>query len=169
MAHDAGMEANGRIVVGVDGSGPSLEALRWALDEAPRRACRVEAVHAWRYPAVAYVPGIVPTPVFAEADLEAEGRAVLDRSVEMVLADRHAGTAVDRVLIHGGAVESLLARARGADVLVVGHRGRDGLGALLLGSVAKGCVAHAPCPVVVVRPPAGAAKATPVETGGRIR
>ena len=48
----------------------------------------------------------------------------------------------------------LLEAARGADELVLGHRGRGVVGSALLGSVGLHCVLHAPCPVTVVRPPA---------------
>jgi nucleotide-binding universal stress UspA family protein len=148
------MTKHGRIVVGIDGSPPSRDALRWALGEAECRDCELEAVHAWQYPALAYVPGLAPTPVFADDDMEAEAWAVLDETVEKVLADRGCGTEVQRVVVHGSPVEALAARARGADLLVVGHRGGGGFRELLLGSVAKQCAANAPCPVVIVRPSA---------------
>ncbi len=147
------MDETARIVVGVDGSLCSREALRWALDEAQRRGSRVEAIHVWNYPTLTYVPGIWPTPVFAEADLEAEARAVLDEAVDKVLADQATKVRVDRVIASGGAVERLVAQADGAAMLVVGHRGHGGFRGLLLGSVANQCAAHAACPVVIVRPP----------------
>jgi nucleotide-binding universal stress UspA family protein len=53
----------------------------------------------------------------------------------------------------GDPVDSIVGAARGwpADLVVVGSHGRDGLGRVLLGSVAEGVVRHAPCPVLVVR------------------
>ena len=47
---------------------------------------------------------------------------------------------------------SLIERARGADLLVIGHRGRGGAASALLGSVGLHCVLHAECPVTVIRP-----------------
>jgi nucleotide-binding universal stress UspA family protein len=44
----------------------------------------------------------------------------------------------------------LTERAKGADALVVGTRGRGGFTKLLLGSVSNACVHHAPCPVCVI-------------------
>ena len=147
------MNETGRIVVGIDGSPCSQDALRWALDEARRRDCRVEAVHVWHYPTLTYMPGIAPTPVFAEADMEAEARAVLDEAVDKVLAGTTIDVPVDRTVASGGAVAGLVARSHGAELLVVGHRGHGGFRGLLLGSVAHQCASHAACPVVIVRPP----------------
>jgi universal stress protein A len=46
------------------------------------------------------------------------------------------------------------ARREKADLIVVGSHGRSGMAKLLLGSVAAHVVSHAPCSVLVVRPPA---------------
>jgi nucleotide-binding universal stress UspA family protein len=43
------------------------------------------------------------------------------------------------------------ADAEKADLIVIGTRGRSGIGKMLLGSVASGVVTYAPCPVLVVR------------------
>ncbi len=141
-----------RIVVGVDGSPPSLAALRWALAEAGLRGATVEAAHVWDYPFVAYTPAIMPTPAFVRSDLEAEARAELDQAVEEALAGQSGeGPPVKRLVVEGGAAQRLVERAMGAELLVVGHRGRGGFVDLLLGSVAMQCSTHASCPVVVVR------------------
>jgi nucleotide-binding universal stress UspA family protein len=140
-----------RIVVGVDGSSESTHALRWALAEARLRGAAVEVVHAWHYPAWTYSPAILSTPVFAREDLEVEAKAVLDGTVDGVLAEEAEPPALDRVVVEGPAAEELVRRSEKAELLVVGHRGRGGFAGLLLGSVAHQCSAHATCPVVVVR------------------
>lgn len=139
------------IVVGVDGSEPSYEALRFALDEARLRGTGVEAVHAWHYPPLTSMPGVVPPPVFAKADLEAEGRRVLSLAMEKVVGSADPGVPVRRVVVEGPAAAELVDRSRYAELLVVGHRGRDGFLGLLLGSVAQQCATHAHCPVAIVR------------------
>jgi len=155
IGNEQNRETNTRIVVGVDGSKPSREALRWALAEAGRREAIVEAVNVWHYPAVTYVPGIVPTPAFAREDFVAAAKAELDEAVDAVLGEG-AGSGVElrRVVLEGAAVERLVERSDGAELVVVGNRGRGGFRELLLGSVAHQCSAHARCPVVIVRPSA---------------
>ena len=53
----------------------------------------------------------------------------------------------------GDPVRSIVEAARDwpADLVVIGSHGRDGVGRILLGSVAEGVARHAPCPVLVVR------------------
>jgi nucleotide-binding universal stress UspA family protein len=142
-------EPTGRIVVGVDGSEPSLEALRWAIGEARLRGGHVQAVHVWHYPAWAYSAGIVATPVVSREDLEAGARIVLDKAVDSIGAD--AGPPVERLVIEGGSAHELVDCSLGAALLVVGHRGHGGFVGLMLGSVAQQCSSHARCPVVIVR------------------
>lgn len=141
-----------RIVVGVDGSSASRDALRWALEEARLWHGAIEAVHAWSYPVMTYAPGIVPPPTFAREDLEAEARHVLNTTIDTVMGDATPDLPVDRVVVEGSAAKQLIERARHADMLVVGHRGHGGFTGLLLGSVAEQCAVHASCPSVIIRP-----------------
>jgi nucleotide-binding universal stress UspA family protein len=134
-----------RIVVGVDGSDGGDAALRWALAEAALRGATVDAMIVWHIPYVARDPaiGLVIDPA-GEAAHAAE---LLDAAT----TGEH-DVVVNRVVAEGGAARALIDRAQGADLLVVGSRGRGGFTGLLLGSVSQQCVQHAPCPVVVVRP-----------------
>ncbi len=138
------------IVVGVDGSDESKDALRWALDEARLRGCSLRAVHAWLYPMV-YGPGMAP-PAFAlpvEA-LRDEAKRVLEAAVEEVVPDE-AGVELHQIVAEGPEASVLIDAAQDADLLVVGSRGRGGFTGLLLGSVSQQCASHARCPVVIVR------------------
>ena len=134
-----------RIVVGVDGSESAREALQWAVDEARRRNASVEAVYAWHQPWVGYAEmGELNIDEFAS-----EAQQVLDAAVDAVDAG---AVTVERKLVTGGAASALVAEAKGADLVVVGSRGRGGFAGLLLGSVSQQVAHHAPCPVVIIPP-----------------
>ena len=140
------------IVVGVDGSASSRDAIRWAVDEARVRKTTVRAVYAWQLPIVtgfAYVPAEVLDPV----ELERRAQEVVDAAVAEAVGTAN-GTTVEAVAVEGIAAERLVKESAEADMLVVGSRGRGGFSGLLLGSVGQQCVHHAACPVVIVRPAA---------------
>jgi nucleotide-binding universal stress UspA family protein len=114
----------GRVVAGVDGTALSEAAVDFAFAEARVHGCGVTLVHA----------------VDREAG-RAEGEATL-----APLAGR--GEDVRTVV---AASHPLIAESAGARMLVVGSRGRGGLGGMLLGSVSQAVVHRAHCPVAVVR------------------
>jgi nucleotide-binding universal stress UspA family protein len=143
---------DGRIVVGVDGSSHSKTALRWAVNEARRVGASVEAISAWQQPVTVGYPygwspdihdgdviAIVAEKVLTEAVAEAAGQQ--DEHVE-----------IRKSVVHGHPAEVLLEAAIGAQMLVVGRRGHGTYAGILLGSVSRHCVKHAPCPVLVVPP-----------------
>lgn len=146
----------GTIVVGVDGSEPSHEALRWASAEARLRDARLVVVHVWTFvpPTPIGEPGMIPMPPGDYAgQLEAEraaAQAELEEALAAAFPDGAPGE-IETKLVEGDAAEQLAAEAAGADLLVVGSRGRSGLASVLLGSVSSHLVSHAPCPVVVVK------------------
>lgn len=135
-----------RIVVGVDGSESSKAALRWAIRQAKLSGAAVDAVTAWHIPQ-GY--GLAPAPddVF---DFDSNAKAILTEALAEVSALAPEVTVRPQVA-EGHAADVLLRTARGADLLVIGSRGHGGFTAALLGSVSLYCVAHAPCPVLVMR------------------
>lgn len=136
-----------RIVVGVDGSDTARRALRWALDEARLHHAAVDVVHGWHIP---YPDGYpVRMVTVSAADLEQGARRVLDAAVGG--ADTR-GVEVEPILVCDSAARALLDTAKGADLLVVGSRGRGGFAGLLLGSVSLKVLHHASCPIVIVPP-----------------
>jgi nucleotide-binding universal stress UspA family protein len=154
---DAGEDRVSRVVVGVDGSSGSRGALVYALIAAGRRVARLEVVAA--YPETLVWTGGYPLDV---PDMDAVRDDAATRATAFLAEVRAdpavvaatGATAVDArvVVVAGRAVEVLLHRALGADLLVVGSRGRGAMRSALLGSVALHCVSNPPCPVVVVRP-----------------
>ena len=134
------------IVVGVDGSDCSHDALRWAVDEGRRRSWPVEAVFAWTFPYVVPVLGNLSDPRWLERHAEEYLQALLRQEI----GDAGDVNVTGRVA-EGPAARVLLEAARDASLLVVGSRGRGGFAGLILGSVSHQCAQHAHCPVVVVR------------------
>lgn len=147
----------GTIVVGVDGSPPSIAALRWAADEAALRGAQIVAVHAWTFvpPAPIAEPGMIPLPaVDLAGSLDAE-RDAASAEIEAAISEAFPGgrPELDTLLVEGDASEALVSAAENADLLVVGSSGRSGFRSALLGSVSRHVVQHAHCPVVVVKAP----------------
>ncbi|MYS18854.1 MULTISPECIES: universal stress protein [unclassified Streptomyces] len=140
--------APGRIVVGVDGSEPSLLALRWAARQAALTGSSVEAVMAWELPGAVGWAGLPELP--ADLDLEEPARKALFEAVATALPGEQAAP-LSQVVVMGNAAQAILDRAVGAELVVVGVRGHGTFRATLLGSVSHTVTLHAPCPVVVVR------------------
>jgi nucleotide-binding universal stress UspA family protein len=134
-----------RVVVGVDGSARSIDALRWAAAEAAVRDADLDVVHAWHLPMMSSPPVHVLFENFNA--VEENSRAILDRALaDPALADI-------RVTPHFAfdtPARALLERATDAGLVVVGTRGLGRVAGTLLGSVSRQLLHHAPCPVVVI-------------------
>ncbi|MFF4759275.1 universal stress protein [Streptomyces sp. NPDC001292] len=139
-------EPRRRVVVGVDGSPSSYAALRWAAGYAQLVGGVVEAIHAWDTPSAVGWTGPAIDPEF---DLE-QARERFVSELRSVFADDRPEHLVE-YLVEGDPSEVLIRASEGADVLVVGSRGRGGFARAMLGSVSQRCAQHAACPVVVVR------------------
>ncbi|MGW1503278.1 universal stress protein [Streptomyces mirabilis] len=135
------------LVVGVDGSEPSLRAVDWATDEAALRGVPLRLVYAslWeRYEGAALAEGVgrPSEQVMADNIVEAAARRAHRRAPEVK---------VSTDVLPDDAASVLLNEAHTAAALVVGSRGRGGLAELLLGSVSLTVAGRAACPVIVLR------------------
>ncbi|MDX6207421.1 MAG: hypothetical protein QOF39_3478 [Frankiales bacterium] len=139
-----------RIVVGIDGSPGSREALRWAHQEAELRGGSVTVVMAWAPVPMAVGAGLPPRIPDLTPDVAA--RQVLEAAVAEVYGPGGA-TEVEQRVEHGSPAKVLIDLSDEADLLVVGGRGRGGFAGLALGSVSQQVAQHSHCPVVVL--PAG--------------
>ena len=129
------------IVVGMDGSAGSIEALRWAVAYAECRGAPVEAHIAWQFPEVySYMP----------RDYEAEARDKLQAAIDEAL-DPNQHSLVTGKVTPGRPGHVLVEASKHALLLVVGSHGHSGAIGRLIGSVSEHCVYRAECPVVVVR------------------
>jgi nucleotide-binding universal stress UspA family protein len=140
-----------KIVVGVDGSDVSKDALRWAVEDARARGAEVVALHAYEVP----VPALDAAPA-SPVDLPglvAEALAGAQQFVTRVV-DEVVGNSVTvdvaPIAVEDEPAKALVDASRDADLLVVGSHGH-GLSGLFLGSVSLECAQHAACPVVIVR------------------
>jgi nucleotide-binding universal stress UspA family protein len=133
----------GRIVVGFDGSEHSYRALHVACTEALLRGASLVVVHAYQYGMF----GTDPVGGWSVDALEREAHLTLEHAVR---AASDEGVEAEGVAMLESPAKALLREADGADLLVVGSRGRGKVAGALLGSVSTACVHHAPCPVLVV-------------------
>lgn len=136
-----------RIVVGVDGSEHSMQALRWATFMADAMGAEIEAVAVAELTGASAGAGWFHVPA-TRGQLK-EATAMLGQTLNDVFgADQPRG--LRPIVEEGVAAQVLLRVSSGAQMLVVGSRGHGGFRGLLLGSVSSVCSGHATCPVLVV-------------------
>lgn len=138
------------VVVGVDGSAAAQAALEWAVADARRRGCRVDAIRVW-HPDAGLIIGAVPAEVvmaMSPQAVRAAAQKALDEAVQ-----GFEGVEIRRILVEGDPRTVLAEASQEAELLVVGNRGHGVLVEAVLGSVSSYCVHHAACPVVVLRAP----------------
>ncbi|WBB52329.1 universal stress protein [Verrucosispora sp. WMMD573] len=141
--------ADGPVVVGVDGSELSREAVRFAFEEAAWRGSELVAVHAWLYPTPAGPGDILPLVYDLDAFRDEEERVLAEAVAGW--SERYPEVPVRRRLVRGSPGRALVEESRTAQLVVVGARGRGALGGLLLGSVSHAVLHHAHSPLAVVR------------------
>lgn len=155
-----GAPAYGHIVVGVDGSPLSREALRWAAREAELRTCPLDVVYGWQVASEPRPPGewggvAPPLSAFQE---QAESRVR-----DIIAEELPDGLTCDVTVhaLHKPPGRALLTFCGDADMIVIGSRPHGRLAAWLVGSVSDNTLKNASCTVVVVKPPV-----TPPEPDG---
>ncbi len=132
-----------RIIVGFDGSESAHAALSWAVEEA-----RLHAVELLAWSVLDQLPAYPASRALnvddTTADINTLRRQVEESTIDYPAIFRYSA---------GGAAAELTHACADDDLLVVGSRGRSTFAGVLLGSVSRACLHHAPCPVVVVRAP----------------
>lgn len=140
------------VVVGIDGTQASRAALKWAADEAKLRGTALRVVHTWDRPYA--VPGPhtqTGRPAVDEEDTERRlAEELLDRELEATGVEV-TGVRVEREIVEGPAAKTLIDAVQHADLLVIGSDRRGRFAEVPLGRIARECVQHSPCPIVIVR------------------
>ena len=140
-----------QIVVGVDGSDSSRAALRWAYDEAAHHGASLNAVTVWHGPPLPMSPPYGRCPPRAMKASRRGTPRTCSSGSSLTLRTGSQPVDVRTSIDQGNPAKVLIELSGGADLMVVGSRGHGGFAGMLLGSVSQHLVAHAACPVVVVR------------------
>lgn len=138
------------LVVGVDGSGSSLQAVDWAADEAARRRAALRLVHASGHEHHERTESTEATRNAGRGTARSPAERLIASAVERA-QKRAPQVSAEGAVVDADAVEALLAEDRRAWAIVIGSHGHGTLAGLLLGSVGLAVSARAHCPVVVVR------------------
>ena len=141
-------ESMQKIVVGVDGSAPSLHALEWAYNEALVAGAELTAVHGWIYPYAGQRTAVSEPRTQMQLDAMEELKSSLES-----LGPRLTGASlhIHARLLEQSPADALLEESKDADMVVIGSRGRGAVRAALLGSVSRTVAQHAACPVAEIR------------------
>jgi len=150
----AAAEERPRVVVGLDDSEPARAALAAAVAQASSLGASLDVVVAYQEPNYWIDLYAIASPPPGETKKHAHERG--EAIVAEVVGPQAVGDGTVRVVaVEGSPGEVLVDQAEGARLLVVGSRSRNLFEGVVLGSVALHCAMHAPCPVLVVRAPAG--------------
>ncbi|GAU43481.1 hypothetical protein TSUD_244030 [Trifolium subterraneum] len=149
----------GVVVVAVDGSEESMNALRWALENLKLRSPTPDSTNAGSFiifhvqspPSIA--TGINPVPAFAAA-IEAHQKRITDSILDHALGIcSQFNTKVSTHVVIGDPKEKICETVQDlhADVLVMGSRAFGPIKRMFLGSVSNYCAHHAQCPVIIIK------------------
>ena len=137
------------VVVAVDGSEASQNAVRWAANTAMKRGIPLRIASSYTVPQFLYAEGMVPPKELFD-DLQAE---MLEK-IEAARAVAHEvapDIKIGHTIAEGSPIDMLLEMSHDVTMVVMGSRGMGGLSGMVMGSVSASVVSHASCPVVVVR------------------
>ena len=142
---DEAPSETGPVVVGVDATAASESAIAFAFAEASVRAAELVAVHAWTEP--------VRAAGSARADLAAFRQQAQDVLAGRLVGwqDKYPDVHVRQEIMHDRPGRALSHHSHGAQLVVLGRRGRAGFPSMVLGSTIQHLLHHARCPVVVTR------------------
>ncbi|MDO5099122.1 MAG: universal stress protein [Corynebacterium sp.] len=137
------------VVVAVDGSDASKNAVRWAANTAAKRDVPLRIAASYTMPQFLYAEGMVPPQeLFDELKNETEHTIEEARQIALEVAP---DLKIAYTIAEGTPIDMLLEMSKTVTMIVMGSRGLGGLSGMVMGSVSAAVVSHAKCPVVVVR------------------
>jgi nucleotide-binding universal stress UspA family protein len=136
------------ILVGYDDTSAAMAAVRWAAELARDNGAGIRLLHAWTWPLLGQ--GLAGIPVIDPAGPRNQASRLLDDAAERVSA-LYPEVPVTAELVAGMPREVLEEASAGSDLLVVGTRGLGAVLGTLLGSVSRGLLHDAGCPVAIIR------------------
>ncbi|MFI1303039.1 universal stress protein [Streptomyces sioyaensis] len=134
----------GSVVVGLDGLGNSVPAVRWGAEEAAARGLPLHLLHAW-------TSQPLNLPLAPEATNKRRFGAEVLGTAEAMALEAHPDLSVTTEQVAEQAVDALVERGGQAMMMVLGSRGHGAIAGFLLGSVSLHVLGRAQCPVVLVR------------------
>ncbi|WP_459589841.1 universal stress protein [Corynebacterium camporealensis] len=137
------------VVVAVDGSEASDNAVRWAANTAVKRGIPLRIASSYTMPQFLYAEGMVPPKELFD-DLQSETLEKIEQA-RKVAHEIAPELKIGHTIAEGSPIDMLLEMSHDVTMIVMGSRGMGGLSGMVMGSVSASVVAHANCPVVVVR------------------
>lgn len=143
------MTAENIVVVAVDGSEASQNAVRWAANTANKRGVPLRLAASYTMPQFLYAEGMVPPQELFD-ELQSETMDMIE-AARVVVHEVAPDIKIGYVIAEGSPIDMLLDMSSDVTMIVMGSRGLGGLSGMVMGSVSAAVVSHADCPVVVVR------------------
>jgi len=143
--------AYGAVVVGIDDSPSSEQAIVFAFEAAAARHTDLIAVNAWTDNTVGSPFPLQPQIVAPSVDIQEEQQRILAERLAG-WSEKYPDVTVQQKVVARRPVPTLLDYACSAQLVVVGSHGHGSFAGLLLGSTGRSLIARCPCPVVIVRP-----------------
>lgn len=137
------------VVVAVDGSEASKQAVRWAANTANKRGIPLRLASSYTMPQFLYAEGMVPPQELFD-DLQAEALEKIDEA-RAIAHEMAPDIKIGHTIAEGSPIDMLLEMSKSVTMIVMGSRGLGGLSGMVMGSVSGAVVSHGQCPVVVVR------------------
>ena len=151
-SHKVGSQIK-KILVGIDGSDKSIEALKWASELASSLGAHLDVITTWQtpFPVVELISLGFNLDTFEINDRPMEIAELRIAKVIKQVYGNIKPPGVGQIVAEGYPGRVLVEKSKAVDLLVLGNRGHSPAVETLLGSVSQHCLAHAKCPVVIVK------------------